>query len=247
MSHFWLKPDEQTLMDSATSTVSDYGYIGAFDLGTNTKTALKKLLGYEAKPEDQIRPYKLIRHTRFLVTAAKSHMNAKVLVRISKAQALMLKMAHQPDSLIARLLDDPTGEYWGNLLISQMHLPHRGVPNYPAGFSARWHVGSEMRSLLNNEGFGPTLDRVSTYADALPEDWRPAFVWERFSDWSRSHSPYNFFNRQRGQFKLETKADENSLFNGIFEAPMTKCGQAWATDFWRECQSALFRSRFGLA
>ncbi|WP_188063722.1 hypothetical protein [Sphingobium sp. KCTC 72723] len=246
MSHFWLKPDEQALMDSATATAHDYGYIGAFDIGTATKTALKKLLGYEAKPEDQIRPHKLVNQTRYCVSTERRrpNMRVKVLVRVTKNQAMRLKLSLTDDDLTARLMDDPTGEYWGNLLISQSHLPSKVLVK--DGYGARWHVIMCLQELMKNEGFGPTLERVSTFADALPVEWRAAFVLTNFSNWSRSHSPYDFFNRQRGKLNFADQKSEDNFFNGIFDEPITKCGQSWATDFWRMCQNAEYRQKVGI-
>lgn len=246
MSHFWLKPDEQALMDSATATAHDYGYIGAFDLGTNTKTALKKLLGYEAKPEDQIRPHKLVNRTKFYVPDAKAHMSAKVLVRVSKAQALMLKMSHHNDSVEARFFGDPTGEFWGNLLVAQLHLPQTSGWGYKQGYGCRWHVINCLQSLMRGDGFGPTLERVANFADPLPENWRAAFVKQHFTNWHSADEQYGFYNSFKAERHKMPPDVADEIFNGIFDAPMTKCGQSWATQFWRECQDASYRARLGL-
>lgn len=248
MSHFWLLPDEQALMDSATSTVSDYGYIGAFDMGTNTKVALRKLLGYEARPEDQIRPHKLVNRTQFYVPEAKQHMRAKVLVRMTKAQALMLKLKHQSDSVEARIYDDPTGEYWGNLLIAQSYMPETSCWGSTHGYESRWGVIGGLTDLLRGDGFGPTLEMVADYAEPLPEDWRRAFVLYHFDSWPMAHDKYDCTSPltcgKPGQ--VYDLMEALAIFKGIFEEPMTRCGQRWATDFWNLCQNAHCRAKYGI-
>lgn len=247
MSHFWLKPEEQVLMDRATSTAHDYGYIGAFDMGTATKKALLALLGYEARAEDQIRPHKLVNRTKFYIPDAKANMSAKVLVRMNKQQAMMLKLKHQPDSIEARLYDDPTGEFWGNLLVAQAHLPQTSGWGSLYGYECRWDVISGLRVFLCGEGFGPTLATVAGYAGPLPEEWKAAFVRHHFEDWGQAAKPCELHAAFGDKRHLLDDATASHLFDGIFQEPITYRGQRWATTFWQDCQNVAFRKRLGIA
>ena len=243
MSHFWLKSEEQVLMHSATSTAHDYGYIGAFDMGTATKKALLALLGYEARPEDQIRPHKLVNWTKFWIRSLREHMSAKVLVRMNKRQAMVLKLKHQPDSVEARFYDDPTGEFWGNLLITRTYMPQRDYENQLWGYQSRTHVISALGTLINGNGFGPTLDRVADFADPLPEEWRAAFVRVKFATWEASKETTRSI---RSISPLIDGMTTSATFNDLFEESTTLRGQRWATQFWQWCQEADYRKQVGI-
>lgn len=115
--HYWLLPDEQAIMDTATGSASAYTHIALVKWTGLRKDRHKLVSGkVEAAPADFINASTLAPR----ITEEYDLMNA-ALVRLKSDQAALLSAAYPT----AYVHPDPTGEQWGNLLIDQAVMKAR--------------------------------------------------------------------------------------------------------------------------
>lgn len=177
MKHFWLTGAQQKLMDTATSTSSDYGHI-AFLKGKYWKQHLKEAIDVRVKDQAQLRTYDVTGLTS-------SPDRPDTILRLAGNDAMRFKLRFGGEE--GRVIADPTGECWGNLLIAQydkrnkrraFHHFHRS--DVVVSLALAWAKGIP---------FGPLLGNVDSYCKGLPRSWAKAFVWEYASFWHEAHGP----------------------------------------------------------
>lgn len=89
---------------------------------------------------------------------------------------------------------------------------------------------------MKGNGFGPTLDRVATFADPLPESWRTAFVNEHFARWHHASDTLTY-----------TRVDENeALQPDLFKTRVVQQGMEFARQFYEKCQFVSYRQKLGI-
>lgn len=243
MKHFWLNEDQQALMDSATSTAADYGYIGLFSVGKAWKRHVEGMVGSKVDPKDYLRAYNVTGQTQF--AGPGSYWNGekvkevRAAIRLNKRQAMMMKLRHG-GSDVAWLRDDPTGECWGNMLNCQAARKSDWRPQEVFRYGFRL-----MLSYLNDGNFGPTIASVGTHADGLEEDWRAAFVRYHFTQWDEANKPIadkpGSVQEAMARLRLGPPAWETEESSWV--APATLQGTRWAQEFWRDCQNTEVRRR----
>ena len=169
--HFWLDPQQQALMNSATSTASSFGYIGLFCVGKAWKRRVTEMAGTPVGKENYLRAHNLAGTCYF---GRRPYQEVRGIIRLSRQQALMMKLRVSGSD--GWVVEDVTGESWGNMLICAGRL----------GFH-RYQARQAMNALLEGNSFGPTLDTVRDLPFSLEEKLRPSFVWFRAGEWHEAN------------------------------------------------------------
>lgn len=227
MKHFWLDADQQALMDTATSTAADYTHIAAVKLGKSWKRELKGQAGFKVAEADYLRTFNVTR------TGKSNYHKVPDLdsfVRLTPAQATLMKLryAGTDDGFV---MPDPTGEFWGNMLIAQHDQKTR---NFMSGF--RNSAFACLMMFTQGNGFGPTVATVANHCAGLPVSWAARLVWNEGHRWHVAHIPVG------GKTHPVPDAYRDA-FNDLFDVSTTTCGQLWARQWWEFCQSAANRQR----
>ncbi len=178
MPHFWLDDDQQAIMDAATGSASDYGYIGLVDVASRWKKPIRDLVGTDVADENQVRIHKITGRVTF---GQRHSFKLKSAVRLTAKQAVMLKLK-VAGSDTAFLCEDPTGESWGNIRIALTDRDLFDHSDWPASRHKRFHPSASwycFRNLTEGLAFGPTIATVGDSCKGMPSNWARAMVWSR--------------------------------------------------------------------
>lgn len=211
MKHFWLDGDQQALMDSATSTANDYGYVGLFSAGKAWKLYVQGIVGSKVDERDYLRAYNAVRVMK------NDGLNLTAIVRLNSKQAMMFKLRYQGTG-DAWLLDDPTGESWGNMLIAKSDLA-RDFSKL-TGFCKGTAIAAIHIAIEDGASFGPTLATVGNHCAGLPVSWASHLVWNKVNDWHIAKMPVDVAFVAPGPYR--------EVFDALFDQPEQTYGQSWA-------------------
>lgn len=230
-------------MDAATSTASDYGHIGLFDVGAAWKTRVKEMVGTAVSEKDYLRIYNVAGTCNFILRRDGNYnpIKLKAAIRLTKKQAMMMKLRHGgSDEAFVR--DDPTGECWGNMNIAQNQ---RGAvwSNRGRKFSYRGPCNA-LSHLLAGRPFGPTLATVSDHCKGFDLAVATATVWHFADRWhaAAKEVPVPEAEHQElpdGQVRVMTIVRD--LFSGA-----DTYGKAWARMVAQDCQTADGLRHYGI-
>jgi hypothetical protein len=238
MKHFWLGDDQQAIMDAATSSASDYGYIGLVDVGPRWKKPIRDLVGTDVADANQVRIYNAAKSVAFFDQG--NWFKLKSAVRLTAKQAMMLKL-RVAGSGTAFLCDDPTGESWGNICIAQ--TDRRTEQHKRFDSTSSWWC---FQNMTNKLPFGPTLATVGESCKGMPSNWARAMIW------SRAHSTHQFADDAEKptleQLKVRSKLlprHKVVICPDIMDYPVVTYGQAIARAFTMDLQRYQLREKFG--
>jgi hypothetical protein len=245
MKHFWLNEEQQALMDTATSTAADYGYVGLFSVGKAWKRHVEGMVGSKVDPKDYLRAYNVTGSVYFDHGQHASGWGAKyevrAIIRLTSKQAMMMKLRHH-GSGVAWVREDPTGEAWGNLLFIQAERKNR------KGWHSFSHYGfAAMERFLNGGSFGATIANVADHAAGLEPELATAFVRHHFADFDNAHEKWEDPAPHRiAIIQLHHEQTETERYGPLawevpgsaWSVPGEIKGKRWAQNFWRKMQNA---------
>ena len=229
MTHFWLDDDQQAIMDAATSSASNYGYVGLVDVPSKWKKPIRDLVGTDVADQDQVRIHKVTGDVIFGTYQASFKLKAAV--RLNANQAMLLKL-RVGGSATAFVCDDATGEQWGNI---RMALADRALfdsSNWRTEHYKRYsyrEAWQGFQNLTKGLPFGPTLGTVANSCKGMPSNWARSMVWSRKS---KTHEFANVaeqttHNTLKELSKL-TPRDMMVICPEIMDIPVVTYGQAIA-------------------
>lgn len=221
MKHFWLSDTQQAVMDTATSSAQQFHSVAALNLGKSWKKQLKDQSGFKVADDAYLRTYNVVRTPGLRFDS---------LVRLTAAQSTLMKLryAGTDDGIVQA---DPTGEIWGNMLVSVQDQADR---NYLTGF--RGGTYRVFEEYCAGNGYGPTIATVGNSCAGLPVNWGHRLVWWQLSQWHDASLPADDVFNPPEEYR--------DSFDELFEQPLPTYGQSWARQFWARCQDANFRRAF---
>lgn len=237
MKHFWLDGAQQAVMDSATSTASNYGYIGLFDCGKAWKTRVKAMVGGEVEAADYLRVHNITGCCDYALNRTE---NVRIMaaIRVKPRQAMMMKLRHA-GSTEGFVRDDPTGEYWGNMLMFEGCKARRRP--YPRALGY-WASREMMGSYLQGKPFGPTLSAVGDHGKGLDLAVARALVWYHASEWHRADTLV-----RAPRYELDGKNLEVvRIMRDDFDNGDESLAKTWRRDLLKEATSPHARKWMGL-
>lgn len=246
MPHFWLDDDQQAIMDAATGSATDYGYIGLVDVASRWKKPIRDLVGTDVADENQVRIHKVANEIVF--GDRLPFVTLKSAVRLNRKQAIMLKLK-VAGSGTAFLIDDPTGENWGNIRIALTDRALFDRSDWQAEEHRRYTHRASWRCFKNlTEGkpFGPTLATVGDSCKGMPTNWARAMVWSRKCETHQFLSEANPATQATLKFlATRTPRDKMVICPDILDFPAVTYGQAIARALTMDFQRYQTREKFG--
>lgn len=239
MKHFWLDDAQQLIMDAATSTAPQYGFVGLLKSSKPWKRACIEALGEQLPETDYLNVYETTRLRGSSVLPNKMfRLNGK------QAMAFRLKFGGTDEGTLLR---DPTGESWGNMQICKdgIGCSFKSVDALQREWArpAQFHKHEAKQALVwawLGRPFGPTLETVGDHCNGLPLSWAQPLVWINAALWHSASNPMPV-------------PEQTTLFNQIFtiergafsEAP-EYVGQSWAREWWNKMQNVYYRKLYGV-
>jgi len=246
MKHFWLDDDQQAIMDAATGSASDYGYIGLVDVDSRWKKPIRDLVGTHVADENQVRVHKIANQVVF--GSYQATFKLKSAVRLNATQAMLLKL-RVAGSGTAFVCQDPTGENWGNIRIAGKDRELLDWSKWRQERFARYFPDESWRGFRNmTKGlpYGPTIQSVGGACKGMPSNWARAMVWSRvasthqFADDAEKPTLENL--RVRSQL---LPRDKMVICPDIMDYPVVTYGQAIARAFTMDLQRYQLREEYG--
>lgn len=243
MKHFWLDDDQQAIMDSATSTADDYGYIGLFNIGASWKTKVKEMVGTAVADRDYLRIHPICKRTQFYFEQGSQEIRAKIMaaIRLNKNQAMVMKLRHGGDTT-AFVRTDATGECWGN-----MQIALAGERNYYRNPGNGFGYGvafSSMCDYLSGQAFGPTLAEVVDHCNGLDLSLATSLVWAHADCWHEAGTIVQAPTTETtwGYLNGEPRRQTLTIIRDLLGGSGARQGKAWASEFYARSGDRAFRA-----
>ncbi|MEV5030972.1 hypothetical protein MRBLMC3_000126 [Sphingobium sp. LMC3-1-1.1] len=239
MKHFWLDDEQQSVMDTATSTAAQYSHVALMRTERAWRNAIKELLGSYVAYED----HKRVTLKRGALKRFPEYPNT--FLRLNKQQAMKFRLRFD-NGENTRLVADPTGEIWGNLHIAGMERD-AGAPNH-LRFSH--HKGLEAFESFRGAGlpFGPTLATVADHCKGLPMNWARSLVWHKAGQWGDAAIVIEQLPASNEVTYLpecgKIITDLFTYTKDAFSLPVEWQGQKWAREWWVQMQNTAFRDLY---
>lgn len=248
MNHFWLDDDQRIIMDAATGTASDYGAIGLVNVANNSMKQIRDLTGTDVSKDDQFRIYKITNCINFREHGAASFKRYSTAVRLTKNQAMLLKLRRGGDANIF-VAGDSTGEIWGNMKVGLADKEMYDWTKQGEHFR-RFYSGTLYQcftQMLSGNGFGPSLASVGNVCAGMPVSWARCFVWQSVAQTHLLQLPVTMTAVEAASRGFDrTPSHRMTICRDLLDLPIESQGQAAARLFAMNVQRFDVRARFGL-
>ena len=246
MKHFWLDDGQQAIMDAATSTASDYGYIGLVDTPTRWQKPVQVLVGGEVADESHFRIHNITHDVNF--HSAGKGIKLKSAVRLTAIQAMMLKL-RVAGSGTGFVIDDPTGEQWGNIANAANERWKVTHLNWHVAACRQWSIWDAHRGFQNlilKRPFGPTLESVGDTCKGMPKNWARAFIMFNKDDTHHFSLPAEAPSMEIATKRQGFVAEAMTICRDLLDMRNRTVGKEYALEWVLDCQEAVNRQLHGI-
>lgn len=249
MKHFWLDDGQQAIMDAATSTASDYGAVGLVYVDLNSQKQVRDLTGTDVAKSDQLRIHKITHNIAFAERGKNSLSHYSSAIRLTKNQAMLLKL-RKGGSVNIVVVEDSTGETWGNMQIALVDRRKFDWNDWQAERYRRFNSRTAYQcfsNLIDGVGFAPTLAAVGNACKGMPSNWARCFVWKNLHTTHLFQEPLALPDAEVIAKGAElTPPDKMVLCRELLDIPLETRGQAAARLFAQDVQRFAVRDKFGI-